>query len=102
MTSPTVMPVSTRTPGPVGRRMNSTVPGAGAKSCSASSALNRASTACPNSGGGAHARRPDVAVLVGDDLDLDVSAALDQPLHEDHRVDEGALRLDGRALEGVG
>ena len=52
MTSPTDMPVSTRTPGPVGRRMNSTVPGAGAKSCSASSALSRASTAWPNSAGG--------------------------------------------------
>ena len=180
--------------------MNSTVPGAGANSCSASSALSRASTAWPNSDGGspssrppaatwicsltmsrpgrrlgdrvldlqagvdleereqllvglveeldgarvdvagrldqrlgrlaqrgvllgaerggarlldqllvaplhravAHARRPHVAVLVGDDLHLDVPAALDQPLHEDDRVAEGAQRLDLGALERVG
>ena len=47
----------------------------------------------------AHAGRPDVAVLVGDHLHLDVPAALDQPLHEDGRVAERARRLGLRALE---
>ena len=41
----------------------------------------------------ADARRPDRAVLVGDDLHLDVPAALDQALHEDDRVAERARRL---------
>jgi hypothetical protein len=41
----------------------------------------------------AHTGRPHRAVLVGDDLHLDVPAALDQPLHEDDRVAEALLRL---------
>src|SRR3712207_6991239 len=43
----------------------------------------------------AHSWRPDGAVLVGDHLDLDVPATLDQPLHEDHRVpDRKSTRLN--------
>src|SRR3712207_1362552 len=41
----------------------------------------------------AHTGRPDRAVLVRDDLDLDVAAALYQPLHEHDRVAEALLRL---------
>ncbi len=40
-----------------------------------------------------HPGRPHVAVLVGDDLHLDVAAPLHQPLHEHHRVAEGASSL---------
>jgi hypothetical protein len=40
-------------------------------------------------------------VLVGDHLHLDVPASLDQPLHEDDGIAEGALRLDLGALERV-
>src|SRR3712207_9239632 len=42
----------------------------------------------------AHAGRPDRAVLVGDDLDLDVAAALYQPLHE--RSEEHTSELQSR------
>ena len=47
----------------------------------------------------AHSRRPDVAVVVGDDLDLDMAGIGDQALHEDDRVAERALGLALRALE---
>ena len=46
-TSPSATPASTRTPGPPGRRSRATVPGAGAKPASASSALRRTSIAWP-------------------------------------------------------
>ena len=39
----------------------------------------------------------DVAVRVGEDLDLDVAAVLDQPLQHQRAVAEGALRLAPRA-----
>ena len=45
--SPSLTPVSTRMPGPLGSSSSSMRPGDGAKSRSASSALSRASTACP-------------------------------------------------------
>ena len=191
------MPVSTRRPEPSGNFSSRTVPGAGAKSLSASSALSRASTAWPNSGGHspsrapplatkicsltrsmpvvasvigcstcsrvltsrnvndlllrlvqvldgagaavsggadqvgrdaskvvglllgqyrgaglldhllvaaldgavAHSRRPDVAVVVGDDLDLDVAGIGDKAFEEHDRVAERALGLALRALE---
>ena len=47
MTSPSATPVSTRTPGPVGRRSRAIRPGAGTKPRAGSSALRRASTAWP-------------------------------------------------------
>ena len=47
----------------------------------------------------AHARRPDGAVAVGDDLDLDVAGVGDQAFEEHHRVAERALGLALRALE---
>ena len=47
MTSPSATPVSTRTPGPVGRRSRAIRPGAGRKPSAGSSALSRASTAWP-------------------------------------------------------
>src|SRR5215218_2291709 len=77
MTSPVDMPVSTRTPGPVGSRMNSTVPGAGANSCSASSALSRASTAWPNEPG------------AGRDVDLQLD-----DVEAGRRLGDGVLDLE--------
>ena len=53
MTSPGATPVSTLMPGPVGRARCSIRPGAGAKSRSGSSAVSRASMACPKAGGSA-------------------------------------------------
>ena len=61
ITSPSATPVSTRTPGPEGSVSSSTVPGAGAKSRSGSSALSRASIAWPDGGGGSPSRRPPPA-----------------------------------------
>ena len=49
--SPSATPVSTRMPGPAGSSRWAMRPGAGAKSRSGSSALSRASTACPTSSG---------------------------------------------------
>ena len=49
--SPSPTPVSTRMPGPAGSSSSAIRPGDGAKSRSGSSALSRASTACPFSGG---------------------------------------------------
>ena len=49
--SPSLTPVSTRMPGPAGSWSSLIRPGAGAKSRSGSSALSRASTACPVSAG---------------------------------------------------
>ena len=51
ITSPAATPVSMRMPGPVGSTRCSIRPGAGADPCSGSSALSRASIACPCSGG---------------------------------------------------
>ena len=51
MSSPSATPVSTRIPGPDGSRSADTRPGVGAKSCSGSSALSRASIAYPRDGG---------------------------------------------------
>ena len=51
MTSPGATPVSTLMPGPAGRARCSIRPGAGAKSRSGSSAVSRASMACPRAGG---------------------------------------------------
>ena len=36
----------------------------------------------------AHSRRPDIAVIVGDDLDLDVPRIGDQSFEEHHRIAE--------------
>ena len=47
----------------------------------------------------AHARRPDVAVVVGDDLNLDVAGIGDEAFEEDDRVAERALGFALRALE---
>ena len=46
-----------------------------------------------------HSRRPDIAVIVGDDLDLDMAGIGDKALEEHHRVAERALGLALRALE---
>jgi hypothetical protein len=46
-----------------------------------------------------HARRPDIAVVVGDDLDLNVAGIGDKAFEEHDRVTERALRLALRALE---
>ena len=51
MVSPSLTPVSTRMPGPAGSASRAMRPGAGAKSRSGSSALSRASMACPDSAG---------------------------------------------------
>src|ERR1700756_1332983 len=64
MTSPWAIPVSTRTPEPSGNFSSRTVPGAGAKLLSASSALSRASTAWPNSGGQSPSREPPAATRI--------------------------------------
>ncbi len=50
--SPAATPVSTRMPGPLGSTRCSIRPGAGAKPCSGSSAVSRASIAWPRAGGG--------------------------------------------------
>ena len=47
----------------------------------------------------AHARRPDVAVVVGDDLHLDVAGIGDEAFEEHDRVAERALGLALGALE---
>ena len=44
----------------------------------------------------------DVAVGVGQDLDLDVAGPGDEPLDEQRAVAEGGLRLAPAALEGLG
>ena len=64
ITSPSETPVSTRIPGPVGRPSSSTVPGAGAKPRSTSSALTRASIACPRAAGGSPSSRPPAAMWI--------------------------------------
>ncbi len=46
-----------------------------------------------------HARRPDVAVVVGDDLNLNMAGIGDKAFEEHDRVTERALRLALRALE---
>ena len=51
MTSPVATPVSTRMPGPAGSTRWRMAPGAGAKPCSGSSAVRRASMAWPDEGG---------------------------------------------------
>ena len=48
----------------------------------------------------AHARGPDVAVAVGDDLDLDVASIGDEPFEEDDGVAERALGLTLGTFEG--
>ena len=48
----------------------------------------------------AHARGPDIAVAVGDDLNLDVAGIGDETLEEHDRVAERALGLTLGALEG--
>ena len=58
------MPVSTRMPEPSGNFSSCTVPGAGAKPLSASSALRRASTAWPNSGGQSPTRTSPLATWI--------------------------------------
>ena len=47
----------------------------------------------------AHSRRPDIAVVVGDHLDLDMAGIGDQAFEEHDRVAERALGLALRALE---
>src|SRR6476659_11226174 len=47
----------------------------------------------------AHYGRPNIAVVVGDHLDLDVAGVGDKALQEHHRVAERALGLALRALE---
>ncbi len=64
ISSPSPMPVSTRIPGPVGSDISSTLPGAGAKPRAGSSALSRASIACPRSAGGSPSSRPPVATWI--------------------------------------
>jgi len=62
--SPSVTPVSTRMPGPVGSSSRTIFPGAGAKSRSGSSAFSRASTACPASVGRSPSSRPPPATWI--------------------------------------
>ncbi len=59
--SPSLTPVSTRIPGPAGNVSRLMRPGAGAKSRSGSSALSRASTACPSSRGFSPSNLPPAA-----------------------------------------
>ena len=47
----------------------------------------------------AHSRRPDIAVVVGDHLDLDVAGIGDKAFEEHHRVAERTLGFALRALE---
>src|SRR6185312_12737406 len=47
----------------------------------------------------AHSGRPNIAVVVGDHLDLDMAGVGDKALQEHHRVAERALSLALRALE---
>ena len=61
MVSPSLTPVSTRMPGPAGSSSRSMRPGEGAKSRSGSSALSRASMACPDSAGGGPSSLPPAA-----------------------------------------
>ncbi len=58
MVSPSLNPVSTRTPGPLGSDSRTILPGDGAKSRSGSSALSRASTAWPHSAGASPSSLP--------------------------------------------
>ena len=70
MVSPSLTPVSTRMPGPAGSvQPRDAARATGAKSRSGSSALSRASMACPRSAGGAPSSRPP---------DGDVQLRLDQ------------------------
>ncbi len=55
--------------------------------------------AAPLDGAVAHAERPGAAVVVGDDLHLDVARAGHEPLHQHARVAEGAQALLPRPLE---
>ena len=47
----------------------------------------------------AHSRRPDVAVVVGDHLDLDMAGIGDKAFEEHHRIPERTLGFALRALE---
>ena len=47
----------------------------------------------------AHSRRPDIAVVVGHDLNLDMASIRDKAFEEYHRVAERALGFALRALE---
>src|SRR6185312_4516122 len=47
----------------------------------------------------AHSRRPNIAVIVGDHLYLDMAGIGDKALQEHHRVPERTLGLALRALE---
>ena len=62
--SPSPTPVSTRIPGPEGSSSSAMRPGEGAKSRSGSSALSRASIACPISGGFSPSRLAPPAILI--------------------------------------
>ena len=64
ISSPSATPVSTRTPGPAGRRNQRIRPGAGANWLSGSSALRRASMAWPDAAGGSPPRRPPRATSI--------------------------------------
>src|SRR5215217_947135 len=59
--SPSATPVSTRMPGPAGRRSRVMRPGAGEKPRAGSSALRRTSIAWPRGGGGSPSSRPPAA-----------------------------------------
>jgi hypothetical protein len=48
----------------------------------------------------AHSRCPDIAVVVGDDLDLDVACIRDEALDEHDRIAKRTLGFTLRALEG--
>ena len=64
MVSPSPTPVSTRMPGPAGSSSSAIRPGDGAKSRSGSSALSRASTACPDSAGARPSSLPPDATWI--------------------------------------
>ena len=80
--SPRSKPVSTRTPGPVGKRKRSKVPGAGAKARSGSSAQSRTSMAWPRRG-----RRLALEPAAGGHVELEL-----------HEIDPGR-QLGHRVLD---
>src|SRR5947209_5910861 len=48
-----------------------------------------------------HTRGPHCAIVISDNLDLDVASALDQPLHEYGRVSKCFKRFGARSLESL-
>ena len=84
--SPSANPLSTRIPGPPGRRSRVILPGVGANPRPGSSAFRRASIACPLGGGGSPSSLP-----AGGDVELE----LDQ-VDAGHHLGHGVLDLKPR------